>query len=331
MNTIGDWNDRNGYKIKVTENVNLSFSGYDMVDHTLALDAGWNLIPVISSSNVSADALFGSLGNNLIIAKEVAGSHVYWPGEGVESLENLNPGKSYLVKMEAPATITFPQAKTNLVKTTLRESSKLKSTSWESCIPTGNSHVISIPATALGDPLIQPGDFILAYTSTGICAGQIELTDLSQNYALVLFGDDSLTSMEDGFFAAGEIHLRLYSTYTSWEWGFEVIYDDLFPDDGQFVNEGLSKVGIMWVITGIEENQGAAVQISPNPASEKTTISGIEKWPVNIQIVDVKGQQVISINNLNRNEVDVSGLKDGLYFIRITSNDWSVVRKLVVK
>ena len=137
--------------------------------------------------------------------------------------------------------------------------------------------------------------------------------------------------MEEGFIAAGEIHLRLYSTYTSWEWGFEVIYDDLFPDDGQFVNEGLSKVGIMWVITGIEENQGAAVQISPNPASEKTTISGIEKWPVNIQIVDVKGQQVISINNLNRNEVDVSGLKDGLYFIRITSNDWSVVRKLVVK
>jgi len=87
----------------------------------------------------------------------------------------------------------------------------------------------------------------------------------------------------------------------------------------------------MAVITGIEENQGAAVQISPNPASDKISISGIEKWPVNIEIVDVKGQQVISINNLNRNEVDVSGLKDGLYFIRITSNDWSVVRKLVVK
>jgi C1A family cysteine protease len=330
MNTIGDWNTHNGYKIKVSGDVNLSFSGYDLVNHTLALDAGWNLIPVISSSNVPCEALFGSLGSNLIIAKEVAGSHVYWPGEGVESLENLNSGKSYLVKMEAPATITFPEAKTNQGKTNLQESSKPESTFRDECVPTGNSHVISIPAIALGDPLIQPGDFIRAYTSTDVCAGQIELTDLSQNYALVLFGDDSLTSMEDGFFADGEIHLRLYSTYTSWEWGFEVIYDDLFPDDGQFVNEGLSKVGIMWVITGIDENQGAAVQISPNPTKGKIHISGIERWPVNIGIVDVRGQQVFSIINTNKKDVDVSGLKDGLYFIRITSDEWCVVRKLVV-
>jgi hypothetical protein len=69
----------------------------------------------------------------------------------------------------------------------------------------------------LSDPFILPGDFILAYTKSGICAGQIELIDLSQNYALVLFGDDSLTSIENGFFADREIHLRLNSTYSGME------------------------------------------------------------------------------------------------------------------
>jgi hypothetical protein len=87
----------------------------------------------------------------------------------------------------------------------------------------------------------------------------------------------------------------------------------------------------MWMLTGIEENQGAAVQISPNPAKGKIHISGIEKWPVNNEIADVKGQQVVSITNTNKKDVDVSGLKDGLYFICITSDDWSVVTKVVVR
>jgi hypothetical protein len=84
----------------------------------------------------------------------------------------------------------------------------------------------------------------------------------------------------------------------------------------------------MW--EGINEATAPIIYLTPNPATDKITISGIEKWPVNIGIVDVRGQQVISIINTNKKEVDLSGIKPGLYFIRITSDEWIVMRKLVV-
>jgi hypothetical protein len=329
MNTIGNWNDHNGYKIKVTGDVNLSFSGYDLVDHTLALDAGWNLIPVISSNNVPCEALFESLGSNLIIAKEVAGSHVYWPGEGVETLENLNSGKSYLVKMEAPGSVTFPQS---LADNTIPSSEPVKSANLYDFTPSGNSHVVIFPSSSLENE-VQVGDEIFGSTYGGVCTGSVIISDLTQNVALVVFGNDSTSSVITGFDNNELMYFGLIRPSTKDAFMLAVqAFDPLFPNQGLYENEGLSKVLTFYVMwEGINEATAPIIYLTPNPATDKITISGIEKWPVNIEIIDVRGQQVVWINNANKKDVDVSGLKEGMYFIRITSNEWSVVRKLVVE
>jgi hypothetical protein len=97
-NTIGDWYYGDGYKIKAQQEFTLTLTGTEVADPTVALYQGWNLIPVLSKCGASTAEVFGSM-TNLIIAKEVAGVHVYWPQYGINTLQSLETGKAYLVKM----------------------------------------------------------------------------------------------------------------------------------------------------------------------------------------------------------------------------------------
>jgi hypothetical protein len=108
VNTIGTWDSQSAYKIKVTQDVTLTITGPAESNKTLQLAEGWNLIPVISKENVSAETLFGPLGNELVVVKGVASLGVYWPEFAINTLGNLEPGKAYFVKMNALGTITFP-------------------------------------------------------------------------------------------------------------------------------------------------------------------------------------------------------------------------------
>ncbi|HZK23559.1 MAG TPA: hypothetical protein VFC62_05590, partial [Atopostipes sp.] len=107
-NTLTTWNSSTGYSIKVNEAVSLNITGVKVQDKSLELEEGWNLIPVLSSEPVAVDSLFDAAAESLIIVKEMAGTGVFWPAFDINTLQNLMPGKAYLVKMNAPATITFP-------------------------------------------------------------------------------------------------------------------------------------------------------------------------------------------------------------------------------
>jgi len=72
------------------------------------LNEGWNLIPVISDQPVEVASLFGDISEEVIIVKEAAGTSIFWPLYSINTIEMLQPGRAYFVKMTAPATITFP-------------------------------------------------------------------------------------------------------------------------------------------------------------------------------------------------------------------------------
>jgi len=329
MNTIGNWNAHDGYKIKMSESVNFDFPGYDMVNHTLPVDAGWNLIPVICNENVTCDELFGTMGDELLVVKEVAGTELYWPGEEITTLEYLTSGKSYLVKMNEPGYLIFPQPVILRNNTAAR---KVLTTSYYNYTMTGNSHIIVLPTSAFSGN-IEPGDEIGAFTGDGICAGGAIIADISQNIPVFVFGNDSTSSIINGFANNETIYFEMIRPSTGQPFAFEVQqYDPSFPNQGEYENEGLSKivdVGIYPI--GISESYIPSIQLSPNPAKDKVTISGIEKWPVNITVLDAKGQAVISGMSIKSPDLDVSFLKDGLYFIQFSGDDFTTVKKLIIK
>jgi hypothetical protein len=108
VNTLENWDNNSGYMVKVNSDCQLKILGNNYEESDLALASGWNLIPVLSSCVVDTEDLFSSVVSSAIIIQEVAGTNLYWPSMGVNTLPTLTPGKAYFVKMSAEASISFP-------------------------------------------------------------------------------------------------------------------------------------------------------------------------------------------------------------------------------
>ncbi|MBE0639105.1 MAG: PKD domain-containing protein [Bacteroidales bacterium] len=108
INTIGQWDYQEGYKIKTENPVMFDITGWQNVQQTLQLEAGWNLIPVMSACGQIPELLFNGISGNTFIVKEIAGTGIYWPAMGINTIGLLNPGRAYYVRVENPVTITFP-------------------------------------------------------------------------------------------------------------------------------------------------------------------------------------------------------------------------------
>ena len=108
LNTLGNWNNTSGYVIKVADNCELKIMGSNYEGNTLTLATGWNLIPILSECDINTEELFGRILSSVLIVQEVAGTGLYWPLHGINTLPLLNPGKAYYIKMSAPETISFP-------------------------------------------------------------------------------------------------------------------------------------------------------------------------------------------------------------------------------
>jgi hypothetical protein len=71
---------------------------------------------------------------------------------------------------------------------------------------------------------------------------------------------------------------------------------------------------VYWSVDGVDETEAGKVKVYPNPASETLRIDGLEA--AEIQVYNALGQLVKEVHGLN--EVNVSGLPEGLYLLRIT-------------
>ena len=108
QNTLGQWDTYQGYMIKMSGQGDLIFTGIIERDKAVMLQQGWNLVPVLSSCDVSIFDIQNILGNNLKAIKEVAGTNVFWPGKQISTLGQFNPGKAYLIYMYSAMLFEFP-------------------------------------------------------------------------------------------------------------------------------------------------------------------------------------------------------------------------------
>ena len=106
-NTLNSWDSHTGYQIKLSENQYLEFPGNPEYNRNLILQQGWNLIPVISSSPISVEALNIQPVGSWEIITQPTGIKINWPAKSIHSLDSLYPGESYFIKMNQAGTIEF--------------------------------------------------------------------------------------------------------------------------------------------------------------------------------------------------------------------------------
>ncbi len=327
INTIGNWDNDAGYKIKLLQEQSLTFSGNEMSMPAVYCNEGWNLIPVLTGCEVAPADVFTYGFEELIIIKEVAGTDIYWPAMGIFTLEMFQPGKAYEMLLTGTASLYYPACDDNgsgdVYSTTRIE------TPWNNVNPTGSTHTIAFGDDAISQ--IVSGDVIGAFTQDGLCVGVMEFKGVPG--ALTVFADDITTNEIDGMSDDENISFRFYRPGDDLEGELEVTFRFDMPSRGTFEVNGLSDIETITLnILDIEEQKQLSIEVYPNPSSGTINIetansngfAALEIINSQSQVVYVNEKVSSSMLQLNLN------LPDGIYFVKIRNNSGFQIKKIII-
>jgi len=95
--------------------------------------------------------------------------------------------------------------------------------------------------------------------------------------------------------------------------------------DSQFVEESLS----------VSENDFISFDLLPNPANEIVTITlnSQNSGKVVASVIDIQGKQILETHILDGTQIqlDVSDIQSGMYFVKISTNNRNLVKKLIIE
>lgn len=320
INTIGNWDAGKGYKIKLANPASLQLVGNVSGLNTVDVQQGWNLIPVLSSCDVATEDFLAS-NPTVEIIKEVAGSNVNLASEGITGLSILSTGKSYFVKVTETGSLGFPDCVT-------RDFTDSQRFIEYPLVPTGNSHIIVIPA-GITD-FCTSGDQIRAFDHTGVFCGSLVIDQPDQAYALVVFGNDSLSDLEDGFQPNAEMFLKWYDLNQKYH-DLSVTYNDQYTQTKFYSDQGISKISSITPDLVAIDEQTQTFSIEPNPASNQIIIRFNNEIKSLLSISTPDGRMVKQISVENNQIVDISQLSKGLYYFSLETKSEKLTKKILVQ
>jgi len=106
--TLENWDAQQGYLVKMLNSAEVNIVGSEAAAASVAIPSGWSLVPVTSACEVNITDLFGGF-DQLVAIKEVAGTGMYWPEKGINTLMTLSPGKAYYILTSDELTFTYPE------------------------------------------------------------------------------------------------------------------------------------------------------------------------------------------------------------------------------
>ncbi len=322
LNTIGAWDAHSGFKIKVTNEVELTISGSMVENASVDIFEGWNLIPVLSPDNTDVVEIFSMI--DLALAKDVAGNGVYWPEYNINTLQNLLPGKSYFVLANAIGSISYSPA-TKSSSTNISPASGINSP-WNPINHGPSSHVIAFTQGSLVN--FNQGDIIATFNENGLCTGITEFID--GEIVLVSYGDDAITGEVDGMLPNEIFSWQLFRPATNMTYELEIGYEKEFDDEGVFVVNGLSIVSDLKLsLLNTTENDLAAINLYPNPTTAIINIDGIN-LESEIVIYNVVGKIFYSNRLTGKQSIDMTGQPKGLYVVKISNSDGIIYKKFIL-
>lgn len=323
LNTIGNWESQSAYKVKTSGEVVLTIDGEMEANLAVPLQSGWNLLPVLTSTEVIAADIFAQL-TNLVIVKDVASTGVYWPDYGINTLEMLQPGKAYYAYLSAPETIDYSNFKQSAAGN-INSTEMIKSKAHADIQPTSSTHIIAFSPSIAN--LTGSGTILGAYDANGRCFGSTQFN--SNSDYMVLFGDDPTTDNKDGFFE-GETFLLFAISDGEPVVAMNASFDDDLPHhNGKFNKNGLSAV-LELKNSDNHPNQLSPV-IQPNPTSGNITVFDLQENDL-VTVFNLQGRMITKATAIRNNvELDLSSQKSGVYLMRIQSDSRIFNEKIIVE
>jgi hypothetical protein len=83
--------------------------------------------------------------------------------------------------------------------------------------------------------------------------------------------------------------------------------------------------------TSVSEHQSKGISVYPNPTTDNVVLD-LSEYTYDVVLVDMLGRTLSSFENLTgSNEIELSNLSNGIYFLRCTSESGDIITKKVVK
>jgi len=331
INTLGNWNTYIGYQIKMANADQFLVYGSPVENKTLQLNTNsWNLIPVLSESNINVDHVFPH--TDSVFVKESVGWRMYWPKYGINTLGFLSPGKSYFVFSEYLESVNFEVEDKNKAELNYQPGFT-NITPWNDVVNSPGSHSLAIESRALQN--LKDGDLIGAFTPSGICAGMIETQD--KPTGLTANAGDPYSEATDGFIEGEPIYYKLYRPSTGETFNLDVEYDSNHDHKGIFKVNSISVISdIKLSAVSVNESLANNIRIFPNPTDGKLeiTIDGLNE-NVTGRIFDLRNKEYFRFemdeaNQDFKKQIDLSAFPPGIYLINITGESVNFVEKVVV-
>ena len=109
-NGIGNWQDGQGYLVKMSTNELLIIEGTLIIpeENPISLSVGWNTIAYLPLEPINAEIVFSELteNNNLVIAKDYIGN-AFLPEWGFNGIGELETGKGYQLKVNSSSILQY--------------------------------------------------------------------------------------------------------------------------------------------------------------------------------------------------------------------------------
>ena len=323
----GKWDTYTGAQIKLSAEATVDFQGLHLEERAIELGAGWYYLPVLDHCPVAAADIFDQISSQLDIAKDIAGTRVYWPDYGITTLNTLDPGLAYLIKLNAPGTIQY----SNCLKVDVPQANELRpqnTSPWSDPVYSNTSHVIALPKNVAASALM-PGDWLGIFNADGTCCGIIEYDGNST--AITAFGDDPTTNQIDGLAENEWMGFRAYRVSTGETFDLVPEFDAAAGETGYFTGNGISVITrLKTEATGIGDDGKNLINIYPNPTNGMLFIEGVSAGS-QIEISDATGQIVYRAEASNKCNIDLGNQASGLYSVRITNQKYTIIRKVMVE
>ncbi len=321
INTIGNWDNLVGYKLKMGAEGLLVFTGPEIENKTITFPAGTYLIPVLSNSAVPAASIFG--GKDIEFAFGLDGA-IWWPFGNVYTLETLYPGYGYLVKFNSTTTLNFNVTKSEIIPNSVAVFEN--TTPWNDAYNTGNVHIVGVSAEAAST--LKAGDFIGVFNAEGSCTGLTRFSGKNEAFVIPVYGNDLTTDNLDGMKEGEFMEVRIFSSneviVAEPVFSTQLVNTDLYATNGLSLITDL-KAGA----TGVGGNSGNALRIYPNPSNGLFNITGADA-SYNVTVMNSQGQVVYN-RKLNAGRIDLTDQPSGVYFIRLVGNDQTISQKVVIR
>jgi hypothetical protein len=345
INTIGQWNPRDGYQVNMKSAAGFAITGAQLVPEAtpISMVKGWNLAAYLRNAPQEIQNALASIADKIVIIKNNAGQ-VYWPQFNINTIGSMQPGQGYQMNLTNAGTLLYPadSPAAGLPKAKLQSSLARRNHFATpehfsfSVSNTGVNATLLIESAKLAD-----GDEIAATTSGGSLVGA---GTVQQGRALLaVWGDDIATKEVREGPVEGEILLLLLWTVADQK-EIPLIITGL---QNGLTGESLENVlrfqtDAVWVaqvtVQGEAPEEFSLAQNYPNPFNPSTRIRyGLPAdAKVKLELFDLLGRRIeVLVDERQKagyHEVTFqnSTLPSGLYFYRLKTEAFTQIRKMMI-